>query len=160
MRELLTHPRRLALVVAALAVLTLLTLARGLVALAALTTTALVVCLVGMLLPLLRDDGIDWDWLPRAADEQAPEPGIARLQWLLAPRRGDPAAATELQELVRRLAHEQVAPHGRPGAEAAPRFGDGPLARYLAGPPRTLTPAEAGAVLADLEHLTPTKESA
>lgn len=140
---------------AALAVVLLLTLARGLVAVSALASAALIVCFVGVVVPLQRDDGIDWHWLPRRADEVPPEPGIGRLRGLLDPDRHDTGAAERLQDLLRELADDR----GSGGGRLAPPEG-GPLARYLAGAPRTLTRTEAEAVLADLESLTSTKETA
>ncbi|MBM6399060.1 hypothetical protein [Phycicoccus sonneratiae] len=155
MREPLSRRRRLALFAGLAAVLLALTLARGLVVLAAAASIALVVCAVGAVLPLQRDDGVDWDWLPRRADEVPPEPGIGALRRLLAPNPKDTTAPAQLHELLRTLAEER---HG--GAAGRP---DGPLARYLASPPRRLTLAEAEDVLADLETSRspyPTKETA
>lgn len=163
MREPMTRRRRLALFLALAAVLTALTLARGLVVLAAAASVALVVAAVGAVLPLQRDDGLDWDWLPRRVEDAPPEPGIAALRRLLAPNRADTAAPAELHDLLGTLAAERVSSSGAPGAAGTTGRPDGPLARYLAAPPRRLTLAEVEAVLADLESFRtppPTKETA
>lgn len=157
MREPMTRGRRLALFLGLAAVLVALTLARGLVVLAAAAGVALVVSALGAVLPLQRDDGVDWDWLPRRLDDTPPEPGIGALRRLLAPNRADTAAPAELHDLLRAIAAERAA---STGTGVPP---DGPLARYLSAPPRRLTLAEAEDVLADLESLRtphPTKESA
>ncbi|MGG5260889.1 hypothetical protein [Phycicoccus avicenniae] len=148
MREMSVWQRR-GLLGAALALVALVVFARGLVAVATLGTAVLLVCLVGAALPLQRDDGVDWTWHPPSADEVPPVPGIAALHDLLTADKRDAAAAERLHRLLGRLAEDsRTATH------------DGPLARYLSGPPRALTPAEADAVLADLESPVPTKESA
>ena len=142
--------RRPLLVAGGLAVvLLLLVLARGPLALVAAASVAV---LAGFLLavpPLLRHDGIDWDWLPDRAQEVPPEPGIATLRRLLAPKPGDTAAPANLQALVRAIAEDRssgTVPDG------------GRLAAYLDHPPRTLDLAEADAIITELEAL-PTKES-
>ncbi|GIL35731.1 hypothetical protein [Phycicoccus sp. DTK01] len=157
----LTRGRVVGLGVAGVALVALV-LVRGVVVLAAAAAVVLVVSLIGLLVPLQRDDGVDWDWLPRRADEVPPEPGIGALRRLLAPNRTDTSAPAELQELVRSLTAERLgAAAGRPATPP-----DGALARYLAAPPRRLTPQDAEAVIADLESLrptqtvTPTKETA
>ncbi|QKE85350.1 hypothetical protein [Arthrobacter sp. NEB 688] len=153
MRDLrLTRGRVVGLAVA-LAVLVALTLARGVVVLAAAVAVVLVVALIGLLVPLQRDDGVDWDWLPRRADEVPPEPGIGALRRLLAPDRTDTTAPAQLQDLVRTLAAERLG--GTPERPVTPP--DGPLARYLAAPPRRLSTQDAEAVIADLESLRPTQ---
>ena len=129
-------------------VLLLLVVVRGPIALLA---VAMVAVLAGFVLgvpPLLRDDGVDWDWLPARADEVPPEPGIAALRLLLAPSAGDTAAPGRLQDLVRAIAEDRA--EGRPvGAR---------LSHYLDAPPRRLDLAEAEALITELEAL-PTQES-
>lgn len=155
MRDLhLTRGRVVGLVVAGVALVGLV-LVRGVVVLAAAAAVVLVVSLIGLLVPLQRDDGVDWDWLPRRADEVPPEPGIGALRRLLAPNRTDTSAPAELQQLVRALATERLGGGGQGAHGATPP--DGALARYLAAPPRRLTPQDAEAVIADLESLRPTQ---
>jgi len=97
--------------------------------------------------PLLRDDGVDWDWLPGRAEEVPPEPGIAALRLLLAPSATDTAAPGRLQELVRAIAEDRAA-GGPVGAQ---------LTAYLDAPPRRLDLTEAETLIAELESL-PIKE--
>jgi hypothetical protein len=129
---------------AGLVVLALVVAARGPVALLAVATVAVLAGFVLAVPPLLRHDGIDWDWLPDRAVEVPPEPGIANLRRLLAPTRGDTAAPEHLQSLVRAIAADR--------ADGA-AYGDGRLAAYLARPPRVLDLAEADAVITELEAL-------
>jgi hypothetical protein len=124
-------------------------LLRGPVALLAAASVAVAVGFVLAVPPLLRHDGIDWDWLPDRVADVPPEPGIANLRRLLAPTTGDTAAPEQLQQLVRAIAAE------RAGGEA---FGHGRLAAYLAARPRVLDLAEADAVITELEAL-PTQET-
>ncbi|MGB7817517.1 MAG: hypothetical protein WBL35_02105, partial [Ornithinibacter sp.] len=106
-------------------------------------------------LPLLRDDGVDWGWRPDLRDEVAPEPGIATLRGLLAP--AVPSAETDrrLQDLVRAIADDRLAARSRwhpgtaGGTDPAPA-----LASYLAGPPRRLDLAEIDQIVTDLETIT------
>ena len=133
---------------AALLVVLVLVVARGPVALLA---AALVAVLAGFVLgvpQLLRDDGVDWDWLPGRAQEVPPEPGIAALRLLLAPSATDTGAPGRLQDVVRAIAEHRSA-GGPLGAR---------LAAYLDAPPRRLDLPEAEALIAELESL-PTKES-
>ena len=83
--------RALLLAGGGLVVLVLLSLARGPVALLAAASVAVLVGIVLAVPPLLRHDGIDWDWLPDRAVDVPPEPGIANLRRLLAPTAGDTA---------------------------------------------------------------------
>ena len=139
--------RPVVLVGVALVVLLLLVVARGPVALLA---AAVVAVLAGFVLgvpPLLRDDGVDWDWLPGRAEEVPPEPGIAALRLLLAPSATDTAAPGRLQELVRAIAEDRAA-GGPVGAR---------LTAYLDAPPRRLDLTEAETLIAELESL-PIKE--
>ncbi len=129
--------------------LALVAAARGPVALLAVATLAVLAGFALAIPPLLRHDGIDWDWLPRRALEVPPEPGIANLRRLLAPTAGDTAAPEQLQLLVRAIAAD------RADGEA---YGHGRLAAYLAARPRVLDLAEADAVITELEAL-PTQES-
>ncbi len=108
-------------------------------------------------MPLQRHDGVDWDWLPRGADEVPPEPGIATLRRLLAPGARDTGAPAALQALVRSIAEDRVGL--APGADPGTRFGSGALARYLSGPPRPLPLSEAESVVTDLESLSVPKET-
>ncbi len=126
-------------------VLVLLTLARGPVALLAAATVAVVAAFVLGLPPLLRPDGIDWDWRPGGAAEARAEPGIAALARLLDPAPSDTEAATQLHALVTALAADR-APHGVPAG--------GALSTYLTSPPRRLSAAEADALITELEALT------
>lgn len=132
-----------------LVVLVLLVLARGPVALLAVASVAVLAGIVMAVPPLLRHDGIDWDWLPDRTLEVPPEPGIANLHRLLAPTTGDTAAPEQLQLLVRAIATERAGDGG---------LGHGRLAAYLDGPPRVLDLAEADAVITELEAL-PTQET-
>lgn len=136
--------RPLLLAGAGLVALGLVVAARGPVALLAVATVAVLFGFVLAVPPLLRHDGIDWDWLPDRAVEVPPEPGIANLRRLLAPTTGDTAAPAQLQLLVRAIATD------RADGEA---FGHGALATYLAGRPRVLDLAEADAVITELEAL-------
>ena len=139
----------LLLAAAGIVVLLLLVLARGPVALLAVATVAVLAGFVLAVPPLLRHDGIDWDWLPGRAVEVPPEPGIANLRRLLAPTAGDTAAGEQLQRLVRAIAAD------RADGDA---YGRGRLAAYLDAPPRVLDLAEAEAVITELEAL-PTQET-
>ena len=130
-------------------VLAVATLLRGPVALLAAASVAVAVGFVLAVPPLLRHDGIDWDWLPDRADEVPPEPGIATLRRLLAPTATDTGAPAQLQELVRAVALDRTAGHG---------VSDGPLADYLAGPPRRLDLREVDTIVTALEAL-PTRSS-
>ena len=141
--------RPLLLVGAGLVVIVLVTIARGPVTLVAVASAAVLVGIVLAVPPLMRHDGIDWDWLPDRVADVPPEPGIANLRRLLAPTTGDTAAPEQLQQLVRAIAAE------RAGGEA---FGHGRLAAYLAARPRVLDLAEADAVITELEAL-PTQET-
>lgn len=141
--------RPLLLVAAGLVALALVVAARGPVALLAVATVAVIAGFVLAVPPLLRHDGIDWDWLPDRAAEVPPEPGIANLHRLLSPTPGDTTAPGQLQQLVRAIAAER-AEHGE--------LGRGRLAAYLDGPPRVLDLAEADAVITELEAL-PTQET-
>jgi hypothetical protein len=125
-------------------------LLRGPVALLAAASVAVAVGFVLAIPPLLRHDGIDWDWLPDRADEVPPEPGIATLRRLLAPTATDTGAPAQLQELVRAVAEDRAAGRG---------VGDGLLADYLAGPPRRLDLREVDSIVTALETL-PTRSSA
>jgi hypothetical protein len=124
-------------------------LLRGPVALLAAASVAVAVGFVLAVPPLLRHDGIDWDWLPDRAVEVPPEPGIANLRRLLAPTAGDTAAPEQLQLLVRAIAADRA---------DGDDYGHGRLAAYLAARPRTLDLAEADAVITELEAL-PTQET-
>lgn len=137
------------LAVGALVILVLLVLARGPVALLAAASFAAITGVVLAVLPLLADDGIDWDWLPDRGTEVPPEPGIATLRRLLAPGATDAAAPGQLQDLVRAIAEDRS-----PGRDLP----DGPLASYLDGPPRRVDLREAESLVTTLEAL-PTKES-
>lgn len=141
--------RSLLLAGGGLVALVLLVLARGPVALLAVASVAVLAGIVMAVPPLLRHDGIDWDWLPDRAAEVPPEPGIANLHRLLSPTPGDTTAPGQLQQLVRAIAAER-AEHGE--------LGRGRLAAYLDGPPRVLDLAEADAVITELEAL-PTQET-
>jgi hypothetical protein len=132
-------------VLGAAAVLALLTVARGPVALLAAATLAVLTGAVMALPALLRHDGIDWRWMPGREDELPPEPGIATLRRLLTSSRTDAAAAAELQDLIRAIAEDR-SPGGPPGT--------GPLVAYLAGPPRPLGLDEVEALITELETLT------
>ena len=134
---------------AAVLVVVALVAARGLVALLAAATVVVLAAYVLGLPPLLRPDGIDWDWRPGGTTELRPEPGIANLARLLDPAATDHEAAARLHELVAALAADR-SPHGPPR--------DGPLAAYLAAPPRRLSPAEAATIVSALEDL-PTEET-
>lgn len=136
--------RPLLLVGAGLVVLALVVAARGPVALLAVATVAVLAGFVLAVPPLLRHDGIDWDWLPDRAVEVPPEPGIANLRRLLAPTTGDTAAPEQLQQLVRAIAAERA---------DGDHYGHGRLAAYLSGRPRVLDLAEADAVITELEAL-------
>lgn len=128
------------------AVLVLVTLARGPVALLAAASVAVVAGAVLGLPPLLGHDGIDWDWQPRAGDDPPPEPGIANLRRLLAPAADDTGALGRLQDLVRAIAEDRT--RGGP-------TGDGRLTAYLDGPPRRLGLDEVDSVITELEALSP-----
>ncbi len=127
----------------------LLTAARGPVALLAVATLAVVVAFVLGMPPLLRPDGIDWDWRPGGLGEARAEPGIAALSRLLDPSATDTEAPVRLHELVTALAADR-ARHGVPAG--------GALATYLTSPPRRLSTAEAETLITELEALT-SKES-
>ncbi len=141
--------RPLLLAGAGLVVIVLVTIARGPVALLALASVAVLSGIVLAVPPLLKHDGIDWDWLPDRAVEVPPEPGIANLRRLLAPTTGDTAAPEQLQVLVRAIAAERA---------DGDHYGHGRLAAYLSGRPRVLDLAEADAVITELEAL-PTQET-
>ena len=141
--------RPLLLVAAGLVVLALVVAARGPVALLAVASVAVLAGFVLAVPPLMRHDGIDWDWLPDRVAEVPPEPGIANLRRLLAPTTGDTAAPEQLHLLVRAIAAD------RADGEA---YGRGRLAAYLAARPRVLDLAEADAVITELEAL-PTQET-
>ncbi|GAA4407926.1 hypothetical protein GCM10023168_24580 [Fodinibacter luteus] len=128
------------------AAVVLLAFARGPVAILAAATVAVLTGFVLAVPPLLRHDGIDWDWLPDRAREVPPEPGIATLRRLLDPNDRDTDAPEQLQALVRAIAADRA--DGRP-------VGPGRLATYLDGPPRRLDLAEAEAVVTELEALPP-----
>ena len=81
--------RPLLLAGAGLAVLALVVAARGPVALLAVASVAVLAGFVLAVPPLMRHDGIDWDWLPDRVAEVPPEPGIANLRRLLAPTTGE-----------------------------------------------------------------------
>ena len=141
--------RPLVLAGAGVVVLVLVSIARGPVALLAAASVAVIAGFVLAVPPLLRHDGIDWDWLPDRAQEVPPEPGIANLRRLLAPSTGDTAAPAQLQELVRAIADDRA---------DAGQYGGGRLAGYLGAPPRALGLTEAEAVITELEAL-PTQEN-
>jgi len=141
--------RPLVLAGAGVVVLVLVSIARGPVALLAAASVAVIAGFVLAVPPLLRHDGIDWDWLPDRALDVPPEPGIANLRRLLAPSPGDTAAPEQLQQLVRAIADDRA---------DAGQYGNGRLAAYLAAPPRALGPTEAAAVITELEAL-PAKET-
>lgn len=144
-----TSSRPLLLTAGAAVAVVLLILLRGPVVLLAVATVAVLVGFVLAVPPLLRHDGIDWDWLPHRGDEVPPEPGIATLRRLLSPTDSDAASAGELQDLVRAIADDRAQGRG---------LGDGPLAAYLDGPPRRLDLREVDTLITALEAL-PTKES-
>lgn len=131
------------------ALVVLLVLVRGPVALLAAASVALIAAFVLGLPPLLRPDGIDWDWRPGRADEVLPEPGIAAIRRLLVPAKGDEEATVRLHEVLGAVAADR-APHGLPPG--------GRLAAYLAGPPRRLSTDEVDTLVTELEALSP-KES-
>ncbi|MEO7422184.1 MAG: hypothetical protein ABIU87_07305 [Ornithinibacter sp.] len=129
---------------------------RGSVALLAIATGAVVIGLLLTGIPLLRDDGIDWDWQPKRADEVPPEPGVARLRLLLDPSGVDPGAPERLQALVRALAQDRVSTRSRgPGPDSPAPGPSTTLTRYLADPPRPLDLDEVDRVITDLESLIP-----
>ena len=132
-----------------MAALVLLLVLRGPVVLLAVATVGVAAGLVLAVPPLLRHDGIDWDWLPDRGAELDPEPGIATLRRLLSPTATDATATGELQDLVRAIAEDRA--QGR-------ELDDGALAAYLDGPPRRLDLREVGTLITALEAL-PTKES-
>ena len=136
--------RPLLLVGAGTLVIVLITIARGPVALLAVASVAVLTGIVLAVPPLLKHDGIDWDWLPDRAVEVPPEPGIANLRRLLAPEPGDTAAPGQLQQLVRAVAEDRAPDRA---------YGRGRLAAYLDAPPRLLDLAEADAVITELEAL-------
>ena len=136
--------RPLLLVGAGILVIVLVTIARGPVALLAVASVAVLAGVVLAVPPLLKHDGIDWDWLPDRAVEVPPEPGIANLRRLLAPEPGDTAAPGQLQQLVRAVADDRAPDRAS---------GHGRLAAYLNAPPRLLDLAEADAVITELEAL-------
>lgn len=136
--------RPLVLLGGAAAVLVVVVLLRGPVALLAATSVAAAVGLVLAVLPLLRHDGIDWDWLPDRGTEVPAEPGIATLRRLLAPGATDTAAPGQLQDLVRAVAEDRSPGHDLP---------DGPLATYLGAPPRRLDLREVDILVSALEAL-------
>lgn len=129
---------------------------RGPVALVALATAAAVVGLLFAGVPLLRGDGIDWDWQPKRMDALTPEPGIGRVRLLLDPGGADSGAPARLQALVRAIAQDRVSARSAVLSQDAPApDATTALARYLAGPPRRLDLAEVERVITDLETLTP-----
>jgi hypothetical protein len=138
-----------AVAVAVVLVVVLLTVARGPVALLAAATVAVLTAFVLGLPPLLRPDGIDWDWRPGGVEELRPEPGIANLYRLLEPAPTDTEAPVRLHELVTALAADR-APHGVPPG--------GALAAYLTSPPRRLSATETDTLITELEALS-AKES-
>lgn len=139
-----------------LVVLVLAVLLRGSTALLAAASVAAVVGLLLAVTPLLRSDGIDWDWQPKGVDETPPEPGVARVRRLLDPSAADPEAPARLQSLVRVIAKDRVSARaGGLGEDAPAADPTTALARYLAGPPRLLDLAEVERVITDLETLTP-----
>lgn len=144
-----TSSRPLLLTAAAVVALVLLIVLRGPVVLLAAASVAVMVGFVLAVPPLLRHDGIDWDWLPDRGDEAPPEPGIATLRRLLSPAASDTASAGQLQHLVRAIADDRADGRG---------LGDGPLAAYLDGPPRRVDLREVDTLITALEAL-PTKES-
>jgi hypothetical protein len=139
-----TGTRPLLLVGAGTVVIVLVTIARGPVALLAVASVAVLTGIVLAVPPLLKPDGIDWDWLPDRAVEVPAEPGIANLRRLLAPEPGDTAAPRQLQELVRAVAEDRAPDRS---------YGRGRLAAYLNAAPRLLDLAEADAVITELEAL-------
>ncbi|HET6969335.1 MAG TPA: hypothetical protein VFI44_13695 [Ornithinibacter sp.] len=144
-----TASRPLLLAAGGAAALVLLIGLRGPLVLFAVATVAVIAGFVLAVPPLLRHDGIDWDWLPHRGDEVPPEPGIATLRRLLSPTDSDTASAGELHDLVRAIADDRAQGRG---------LGDGPLVAYLDGPPRRLDLREVEALITALESL-PTKES-
>lgn len=128
---------------------------RGSVALLAVASAAAVIGLLLSVVPLLRDDGIDWDWQPGRADEIPPEPGVGRLRLLLDPSPSDPHAGERLQDLVRAIASDRAARAGSPGEDSMATDESTALGRYLAGAPRRLDLAEAERVITELEGLAP-----
>ncbi|MEO5609006.1 MAG: hypothetical protein ABIQ92_05070 [Ornithinibacter sp.] len=139
-----------------LAALVLAVALRGSVALLAIATGAVGIGLLLTGIPLLRDDGIDWDWQPKRSDEVPPEPGVARLRLLLDPGGADPGAPERLQALVRALAHDRLSTRARvPGPDSPAPGPNTTLTRYLADPPRRLDLDEIERVITDLESLTP-----
>ncbi|NHA67285.1 hypothetical protein [Phycicoccus flavus] len=145
------RPRRTLALAGAVALVVVLTVLRGPVILLAAGTVGIVVGAVLVLLPLLRADPVDWDWRPDLEHDLPPEPGIAELHRTLAPTPRDTGAPARLHALVTVLAADR-SPHGVGG--------DGPLATYLAAPPRPLGLPEVERVVADLEALpAPTEET-
>ncbi|WP_249138587.1 hypothetical protein [Phycicoccus avicenniae] len=139
--------RLVGLLAAAGVAVVVLTAVRGVVVLLAVASLLLAAAVGLGLLPLLRRDDVDWDWLPGRAEAPTPEPGLARLHRLVAPSATDTTADRELHDLVGTLADERGAT-GRPG----------PLADYLAGPPRRLDLAALEAVVDDLDTVPPPEE--
>ncbi|HMM93853.1 hypothetical protein [Phycicoccus sp.] len=153
MAERRPSPRVVAAVAGGLVLVAVLVVVRGPVALLALGTLAVVVTVLGAVVPLQRADGVDWDWLPQRAQEPAPEPGIATLRRLLDPGPKDTEAPRQLHDLVGAIADDRL---GRPPAAGSPApYGSGDLGRYLAAPPRRLSRAEVETLVTELEHLTP-----
>lgn len=143
-----TASRPLLLAAGAAVALVLLIVLRGPVVLFATATVAVTAGFLLAVPPLLRHDGLDWDWLPDRGDEVPPEPGIATLRRLLSPTTFDTTADGQLHDLVRVIADDRAQGRG---------LGDGPLAAYLGAPPRRVDLREAETLITALEAL-PTKE--
>lgn len=142
----LPGPRaRVGLAAAAVLVAVVLTLVRGPVVLQALAAAAVGVALIAFVPVLVRRDDVDWAWFPRRADDVPPEPGIATLRRTLQPGPRDTGAPERLHDVVTRIARDR-APHGVP---------PGPLATYLAAPPRPTTLEEVERLVTELEALAP-----
>ncbi len=136
--------RQVLIAVATVLVLVALVVVRGPVTLLAAASVAVIVGVVLAVPPLLKDDGIDWDWLPDRGDEVPPEPGIATLRRLLSPTGSDTAAPGQLHDLVRAIAEDRSQGRG---------LGDGPLTAYLDGPPRRVDLREVESLITALEAL-------
>ncbi|PKW28040.1 hypothetical protein [Phycicoccus duodecadis] len=142
----LPSPRaRAGLAAGAVVLVVLLTLVRGPVVLQALAAAAVGVALIALVPVLVRRDDVDWAWFPRRADDVPPEPGIATLRRTLQPEPRDTGASERLHDIVTRIADDR-APHGVP---------PGPLATYLAAPPRPTSLEEVERLVTELEALSP-----
>ncbi len=136
--------RRRVLLGVGAALVVVLTLVRGPVVLAAASAVVLAV-LAWRVVDTVRPSRADWAWGRGDHSAVEYEGRLGALAALVDPAGRDPDSPARLQRWFREVAGRR---HGSGAGDPAPS----PLASYLAGPPRRLSPHEVDQLLTDLDQ--------